>query len=63
MPAGRIDVHHHLIPPTFATAMQRKGVSMVAGAKLPAWSPEISLETMDQNAIDTALLSVSSPGV
>ena len=59
----RIDVHHHLIPPIFAAAMATRGLTRVAGASLPAWTPEKSIETMDANGIATALLSVSSPGV
>jgi predicted TIM-barrel fold metal-dependent hydrolase len=59
-----IDVHHHFLPPfykplakpwldTFAT-----GVSAVL-----AWTPEASLAAMDEAAVRTAVLSISSPGV
>lgn len=59
----RIDVHHHVIPPVFSQAMQRQGLTEVAGAPLPAWSPRHSLEIMDMQGIQTALLSLSAPGV
>ena len=60
---GRIDVHHHLIPPAFVRAMNRKGIREVAGAPLPGWSPEASLSVMDTWGTQTALLSLSAPGV
>ncbi len=34
---GRIDIHQHLVPPAFAAAMERRGISKVAGAPLPKW--------------------------
>ena len=46
-PAGRIDVHHHLIPPAYVETMQRYGLSKVAGAALPAWTAQSSIEVMD----------------
>lgn len=58
----RIDVHHHLIPPVFRRAMETKGLHEVAGAPLPHWSPERSIETMDAHGIATAILSISAPG-
>lgn len=63
MSPDRIDVHHHLIPPAFARAMRRRGLTEVAGAPLPAWSVDRSLDTMNDNNIQAALLSLSAPGV
>jgi predicted TIM-barrel fold metal-dependent hydrolase len=60
---GRIDVHHHLIPPAFVVAMQAKGLTEVAGTPLPDWTPEKSLENMDAHGIAAAILSLSAPGV
>ncbi|MCG3193815.1 MAG: hypothetical protein DIJKHBIC_03069 [Thermoanaerobaculia bacterium] len=60
---GRIDIHHHLVPPAFAAAMERKGLREIAGVPLPAWNPRHSLDVMDANSIQTALLSLSAPGV
>jgi len=37
---GRIDVHHHIIPPAFVDAMNARGLHSVAGAPLPDWTPE-----------------------
>lgn len=59
----RIDVHHHVIPPVFAKAMERAGQTFVAGAPLPSWSVQRSLDLMDLQGIQTALLSLSAPGV
>jgi predicted TIM-barrel fold metal-dependent hydrolase len=59
----RIDVHHHVIPPAFAKAMAQAGKTLVAGAPLPNWSVQRSLDLMDVQGIQTALLSLSAPGV
>lgn len=60
---GRIDVHHHVIPPAFVATMQAKGIQKVAGALLPKWTPEKSIAVMDANGIQTAIASLSAPGV
>lgn len=60
---GRIDVHHHIIPPAFVATMNKLGLEKVAGAPLPRWSPEKSIEVMDLNGIQTAITSLSAPGV
>jgi predicted TIM-barrel fold metal-dependent hydrolase len=53
----RIDVHHHLFPPAYRTAIGTQG------AALPAWSPAQSIEEMDKGGIATSVLSLSSPGI
>jgi predicted TIM-barrel fold metal-dependent hydrolase len=53
----RIDVHHHLFPPAYRTAIG----NLAAGQ--PNWSPAQSVEEMDKGGIATSLLSISSPGV
>jgi predicted TIM-barrel fold metal-dependent hydrolase len=60
---GRIDVHHHIIPPAFVEEMQRRGLVKVAGASLPKWTPSQSVEIMNANGIQTAITSLSAPGV
>jgi 6-methylsalicylate decarboxylase len=60
---GRIDVHHHVIPPAFVQEMQRRGITEVASTPLPLWTPEKSIDVMDSNGIQTALMSLSAPGV
>lgn len=59
----RIDVHHHLVPPAFDAVMARRGITHVAGAPLPKWTPERSLAVMDDNGIAAAILSHAAPGV
>ena len=61
--AHRIDVHHHTIPPAFARAMARHGQTEVAGEPLPEWSPDRSIDVMDTYGTQTAILSLSAPGV
>lgn len=59
----RIDVHHHLIPPAFEQAFKGRGLTKVAGAPLPRWTPDRSLSVMDAAGIGSAILSLSAPGV
>ncbi len=44
---GRIDVHHHMMPPIEELWVPRK------------WSPQVSLETMDKFGTETSILSVT----
>src|ERR1700734_880658 len=44
---GRIDVHHHMMPPFIDLWSARK------------WSPQVSIEAMDQFGTETAILSVT----
>ena len=59
----RIDVHHHFVPPAYRDAMSRQGIQKVAGAALPEWHAQASLDVMNENGIQAALLSISAPGV
>src|SRR4051812_8574972 len=59
----RIDVHHHLIPPAYLQAIAARGMTEVAGAPLPAWTPEKSIDLMDRFGIATAVTSIAAPGV
>jgi len=54
----RIDVHHHLFPPDYRSAL-----AAANAAPLAAWTVEQSLAEMDKSAIQTALLSLSPPGL
>ncbi|HBO6052681.1 amidohydrolase [Pseudomonas aeruginosa] len=59
---GRIDVHHHIIPPVYAEAIYQHGLQLHAGAPLPMWTPEKSLQVMDMNGIQRAITSLTTPG-
>ena len=62
MPANRIDVHFHLIPPFYAEAVYAAGSGPAIG-RYPDWSVELALETMERFEIATALTSLAQPGV
>jgi predicted TIM-barrel fold metal-dependent hydrolase len=59
---GRIDTHHHVVPPEYADWLRRKG-EQAGGLPIPDWDPDASTAVMDHNGIATAILSVSTPGV
>jgi len=54
----RIDVHHHVVPPEYLSAIAGRRDNRV-----PDWSPARSLEEMDRAGIGTAMLSLVQPGV
>ena len=56
---GRIDVHHHMLPPFYMDL--RRAVPDVG--KMPTWSPEKSLDDMEKNGVATAMLSLAVSGV
>ncbi len=58
----RIDTHHHLLPPDYRKAVQKAGLDGSAGRTLPDWTLEESLDAMAELGVDTAILSVSTPG-
>jgi predicted TIM-barrel fold metal-dependent hydrolase len=54
----RIDVHHHLFPPSYSAAIVTLGQP-----PSPKWTPATSLEEMDKSGISLSLLSLSPPNV
>lgn len=59
---GRIDVHHHFVPPVYAEALRKAGLrTLDGGMPVPAWSAEAAIAVMDRQGIDTAIVSLSSP--
>lgn len=59
---SRIDTHHHAIPAFYRDLLHKAGIEEAGGRELPQWSPEASRETMAALNVDTAILSVSTPG-
>lgn len=59
----RIDVHHHVLPSFYLEAIRSAGYDRTGGIRFPEWRPQDSLEVMDRHGIDTAVVSVSTPGV
>lgn len=51
--SGRLDVHHHVIPPVF---------ERFAGTSTP-WSAASTLSWMDDHRVTAAVMSVSAPGL
>lgn len=61
--SDRIDVHHHILPPEYISALADLGITSGGGRPLPAWDVQGSLELMDRYAIATAITSISEPGI
>jgi len=62
----RIDVHHHIFPSAYLAAAKTMGKLAEVLSSNPAlvdWTPAQSLEAMDRCEIQTAIASVSTPGV
>ena len=56
----RIDFHHHLAPPTYKDALRK--VNLGDGPTLN-WTPQKTLEEMDQAGVTTSMLGVTTPSV
>ena len=59
-PPHRIDVHHHIVPPAWLAALKR---AKLDNPPLLAWTPQRSIEDMDQGGIATAVTSPTTPQV
>lgn len=60
--ARRIDTHHHVVPPFYRQWLLDRGIT-AGGREIPTWSPEAALDFMDSTGVETAVVSVSTPGV
>ena len=56
---GRIDVHHHFFPPEYFANMG----GMTRMPPVRDWTLDRTLEELDRNDADTAMLSLSPPGI
>ncbi len=56
----RIDVHHHLLPPSMAALVKAKNLMQ---SNWNNWSPQKGLDDMDQGGVDLAILSIATPGI
>lgn len=59
----RIDLHAHFVPPFYREALRRRGVSRVAGAPFPSWSPAAAMRFMQRFGIQAQVVCISEPGV
>lgn len=60
--AGRIDLHHHMVPPFWAEQLPEHGGDP-SGWLMPQWSPEGDLAQMDSLGIEKSILSLTTPAV
>jgi len=59
----RIDTHHHIVPPDYRKALIAAGMpDSSGGLRYPDWSVEAAREAMAALDVETAVLSVSTPG-
>jgi predicted TIM-barrel fold metal-dependent hydrolase len=58
--AHRIDVHHHLSPPAWVSALKKAKLDT---PPVTNWSPQKSLDDMDQAGIATSMTSPTLPAV
>jgi predicted TIM-barrel fold metal-dependent hydrolase len=56
---GRIDVHHHMLPPFYMDLRAK----LANPGPMPTWSPSKSLDDMEKNGVTTSLLSLAVSGV
>ncbi len=65
MAAGpvKVDVHHHVAPAEYVSALAARGITEAGGRPFPHWDLEENLAFMERHGIETAMLSVSAPGV
>ena len=59
----RIDIHHHILPSVYTSALAKIGITSAGGVPLPNWNAQKSLDVMDRNGIATAITSISAPGI
>lgn len=60
----KIDVHPHYLPPGYADELRKAGLKHPDGMPdYPEWSVQLALQKYDEFGIETAMLSISSPGV
>ena len=59
----RIDVHHHILPPDYVSALASVGITSSGGRPIPEWDLQNTLALMDRHAITTAITSISEPGI
>ena len=59
---GRIDTHHHIVPASYAAWLRRKGEE-AGGLPIPEWTADSAIALMDKYRVQTAIMSVSTPGV
>src|SRR6202011_3476519 len=61
MQRKKIDTHHHFFPAVYVDAVGWELLAAVMpGGKPPTWSAQAALDMMEENGIETAILSISA---
>ncbi len=60
---NKIDVHHHIFPKEYVSALKEVGIEKSFGVNFPKWTVDTSLKKMKENGVKVAMLSISTPGV
>ena len=59
----RIDVHHHMLPPEYAKLTRDRILEITSGdTTVLQWTPEVTLEQMEQFGVASSILSLPVPG-
>jgi predicted TIM-barrel fold metal-dependent hydrolase len=59
----RIDVHHHMLPPEYANLTRDRILQITSGdSTVLKWTPDVTLEQMEQFGIASSILSLPVPG-
>lgn len=58
--AQRIDVHHHFAPPAWIAEVKGRPLLQAANTR---WTPEQSIDDMDNGGTAAALVSITNPGL
>ncbi|MEP7311224.1 MAG: amidohydrolase family protein [Pseudomonadota bacterium] len=59
-PDGYVDVHHHVFPPQYIAVARQHSVNPAA---IEQWTLARTLDEMDRNNVQTAIVSITQPGV
>ena len=63
MGSGLIDVHHHVVPQVYRSAITAATDGTVGGVPQPAWSEDAMLERIDALGVERAVVSISAPAL
>ncbi len=59
----KIDVHHHIVPKEYLSALSSIGIKNAVGEPFPQWDIENTFTFMDRQGIAIAINSISAPGI
>src|SRR5215469_4358096 len=66
MPPRIIDTHHHIYPPRYvAQNIERllDDATVLPASAYQKWTPSLALEQMDKAGVESAITSITSPGI